>query len=288
MATGSTSYEPVLPTLARMEMEPQQQEMAPVCYRHPDRVTYLACSRCGRPICGDCAIDAAVGQRCPTCLMEQGTQRVVRRPHQRSLTQRAPITSLILGITVLAYLFAQVAPETVGTWVILQPAAVMAGDWWRVLSHTLGHGSFFHLGVNMYALYILGPGLEARLGRLPFVAVWVFSAAAGGAAVVYLAHPFSQTVGASGAVFGLFGIWLGSAWSTRRSLAGKAQLRSILMILGINLVISLMPGISWQGHLGGLVGGLVAFVAMRSAERREAAAMALLLGAVVLVFATQV
>ena len=271
-----------------METQPHETGTEPVCYRHPDRVTYLACSRCERTICGDCAIDAAVGQRCPTCVMEQGTQRVIRRPHQRSLTQRAPVTSVILGLTVLAYLLSTVARDTVGIWVILQPAAVMNGEWWRIFSHTLGHGSFIHLGVNMYALYILGPGLEARLGRLPFLAVWIFSAAAGGVAVTFLAHPFSQTVGASGAVFGLFGLWLGSAWSSRRSLAGRAQLRSILMVLGINVVISLMPGISWQGHLGGLAGGLVAFLAMRSAERRDAAATALLFAAAVLVFATQV
>ncbi len=219
--------------------------------------------------------------------MEQGTQRVVRRPHQRSVAQRAPVTSLILGITVLAYLVAQVAPTTVGTWVILQPAAVLAGDWWRILTHTLGHGSFFHLGVNMYALYILGPGLEARLGKLPFLAVWLFSAVVAGVAVTFLAHPFSRTVGASGAVFGLFGLWLGSAWKNRRSTAGNAQLRSILLILGINLVISLMPGISWQGHLGGLVGGLAAFVVFGSSERPEAASSALLAAAAVMLIATQ-
>ncbi len=282
----STTYGLVLPTLPAMENR-APTDAEPVCYRHPERVTYLACSRCGRTICGDCAIDAPVGQRCPTCVMEQGAQRVIRRPHQRSITQRAPITSLILGVTVLAYLLAGAAPDTIGNWVILQPAAVQGGDWWRVLTHTLGHGSFLHLGVNMYALYILGPALEARLGRLPFVAVWVFSAVTGGVAVTWLAHPFSQTVGASGAIFGLFGVWLGSAWSSRRSLAGRAQLRSILMVLGINLVISLMPGISWQGHLGGLIGGLVAFTMLRGDRPRGSVAGALLAASALLVFATQ-
>lgn len=270
-----------------MEMQPNATGTEPVCYRHPDRVTYLACSRCGRSICGDCAVDAAVGQRCPACLIEQGTQRVIRRPVQRTLTQRAPVTSLLIGVTILAYLLAAAAPEAVGNRVILQPAAVLAGDWWRLLTHTLGHGSVLHLGVNMYALYILGPALELRLGRYPFLAVWLFSAVAGGVAVTYLAHPLSQTVGASGAVFGLFGLWLGSAWTSRRSTTGKAQLRSILSVLAINLVISLMPGISWQGHLGGLVGGLVAFAVMRSSEKREVAATALALSAGILVFATQ-
>ena len=73
-------------------MEPQGADTGttPVCYRHPDRVTYLSCTRCDRPICGDCSIEAAVGQRCPTCVMEQGTQQVIRRPVQRSLSQRAP------------------------------------------------------------------------------------------------------------------------------------------------------------------------------------------------------
>lgn len=268
-------------------MQPHEAGVEPVCYRHPDRVTYLACSRCGRSICGDCAVDAAVGQRCPSCLIEQGTQRVIRKPMQRSLTQRAPVSSLIIGITIIAYLLAAGSPEMIGSRVILQPAAVLAGDWWRLFTHTLGHGSILHLGVNMYALYILGPPLEARLGRLPFFAVWVFSAIAGGLAVTYLAHPLSQTVGASGAVFGLFGLWLGSAWAGRGSVTGRAQLRSILTVLAINLVISLMPGISWQGHLGGLVGGLVAFAALRSETRADTVARALMLVAGVLVFATQ-
>lgn len=270
-----------------MEMQPKAAGVEPVCYRHPDRVTYLACSRCGRSICGDCAVDAAVGQRCPACLIEQGAQRVIRRPVQRSLIRKAPVTSLLIGVTILAYLLAAAAPEVVGSKVILQPAAVLAGDWWRLLTHTLGHGSVFHLGVNMYALYILGPALELRLGRPPFLAVWLFSAVAGGVAVTYLAQPLSQTVGASGAVFGLFGLWLGSAWTSRRSSTGKAQLRSILSVLAINLVISLMPGISWQGHLGGLAGGVIAFVVMQSTAKRDRAAAALAVAASILVFATQ-
>lgn len=269
-------------------MEPQGADTGttPVCYRHPDRVTYLSCTRCDRPICGDCSIEAAVGQRCPTCVMEQGTQQVIRRPVQRSLSQRAPVTMAILAVTVVAYLVTTVVPGA-RSLVILQPAAVLAGDWWRLLTHTLGHGGFLHLGVNMYALYILGQGLEARLGRLPFVGVWLFSAVAGGLAVTYLADPFSQTVGASGAVFGLFGIWLGNAWVQRGSRAGNAQLRSILTLLAVNAFVSLLPGISWQGHLGGLVGGVVAFAILRAAGDRSTAATVLLGLAAMLVFATQ-
>jgi membrane associated rhomboid family serine protease len=269
-----------------MESQGTEAGTAPVCYRHPDRVTYLACTRCERPICGDCSIEAAVGQRCPTCVMEQGTQRVIRRPAQRGLAHRAPITMGILVVTVLAYIVASVVPGA-RSLVVLVPAAVLEGDWWRILSHSLGHGGFLHLGVNMYALYILGQGLEARLGRLPFISVWLFSAVAGGVAVTYLADPFSGTVGASGAVFGLFGIWLGSAWVQRRSRAGNAQLRSILSLLAINAFISLLPGISWQGHLGGLIGGVVAYGILRTVKDRSAAAMLLLGLAGILVFATQ-
>lgn len=269
-------------------MEPQGTEAGttPVCYRHPDRVTFLSCTRCGRPICGDCSIEAAVGQQCPTCVMEQGAQQVIRRPAQRGLAQRAPITMGILVVTILAYVVANVVPGA-RSLVILQPAAVLAGDWWRIFTHSLGHGGFLHLGVNMYALYILGQGLEVRLGRLPFVSVWLFSAVAGGVAVTYLADPLSGTVGASGAVFGLFGIWLGSAWVQRGSAAGNAQLRSILTLLAINAFISLLPGISWQGHLGGLVGGVVAYAILRTLRDRASASVLLLGLAGLLVFATQ-
>ncbi|NND85713.1 MAG: rhomboid family intramembrane serine protease, partial [Acidimicrobiia bacterium] len=136
-------------------------------------------------------------------------------------------------------------------------------------------------------LYILGQGLEGRLGRLRFGAVWLFSGVAGGVAVTYLADPLSGTVGASGAVFGLFGIWLGSAWVQRGSRAGNAQLRSILSLLAINAFISLLPGISWQGHLGGLLGGVFAYAILRTVKDRSAAAMLLLGLSGILVFATQ-
>jgi membrane associated rhomboid family serine protease len=235
----------------------------PACYRHPDRPTYLSCSSCGRPICGECSIEASVGQRCPHCVREQGTQQVVRAKGGRlSLRDYAPATWSIIVATVAAYLLGFIGVVTVGRFG-MNPILVQQGEWWRLLTHALLHGGIFHIGFNMYALYILGPSLERGLGTARFVAAYVFSAVAGGVAVYYLANPASFAVGASGAIFGLFGLWFGTALASRGTPRGNAQFRSILSLLLINAAISLLPGISWQGHLGGFLAGVVTFVVAR-------------------------
>ncbi|MEX1280299.1 MAG: rhomboid family intramembrane serine protease [Acidimicrobiia bacterium] len=265
-----------------------RQDVIPVCYRHPDRQTYLACSSCGRPICGECAVDAAVGQRCPTCVAEAGTQRVVRaRGGRLSLRDTSPATYFIIATTVVAYVLSFFGIVGFGAFA-MSPLAVQSGEWWRLLTHALLHSGFIHIGFNMYALYILGPALERRLGTGRFVAAYVFAAVAGGVAVYYLAPPASLAVGASGAIFGLFGLWFGSALANRGTVTGNAQFRSILSLLLINAAISLLPGISWQGHLGGFLAGVVTFALVRAQPDARSSTWILGLLTVGLIVLTQV
>ncbi len=241
-----------------------QSVTAPSCYRHPDRETWLACSRCGRPICGECSIDAQVGQQCPHCVAEQGTQKVVRvRGGRLALRDIAPATYAIIAATVVVYVLNFIGLVTTEQFA-MQPIFVQEGEWWRLVTHALLHGGLWHIGFNMYALYILGPSLERQLGTPRFVTAYVFAAVAGGVAVQYLADPRSWAVGASGAIFGLFGLWFGSALQNRHTPQGSRQFRSILSLLLINAAISLMPGISWQGHLGGFLAGVVTFLVVRN------------------------
>lgn len=137
-------------------------------------------------------------------------------------------------------------------------AALQAGEWWRLFTPVLLHASIMHILFNMWALWVLGPQIERGVGSWPFVALYLASAAAGGAFVFILGEPNTVAVGASGAIFGLFGVWANWAVRRRNTLYGRALLRQIGFLLLINAAIPLfVPTIAWQAHLGGLMAGFV-------------------------------
>jgi rhomboid protease GluP len=132
------------------------------------------------------------------------------------------------------------------------------GEWWRIFTPVLLHASFFHLLFNMWALWILGPQIERGVGTWAFVSVYLASAGMGGAFVYVLNDPSTVAVGASGALFGLFGIWLSWALHRRNTIQGRALLRQILFLLVLNAALPLIiVNIAWQAHLGGLIAGFV-------------------------------
>ncbi|GAA3443217.1 rhomboid family intramembrane serine protease [Planomonospora venezuelensis] len=266
-------------------------QAVPTCYRHPDRETYVRCQRCERPICPDCMRDASVGFQCPECVAQGG--RTVRQTKAvfggRAVTVPR-VTWALLAVNVLAYL-----AETVATDRVLNDFAMSAGDvayrgeWWRLVTGAflhmpLGSGGFAltHILFNMWALYALGPELERRLGSVRFLALYLLSAI-GGSVAIYLFGLVA--VGASGAIYGMFG----ALFVVSRRLGYDA--RGVIWLIGINVVITFaVPGISWQGHLGGLVTGALvsAILAYAPARSRNAvqwggcAAVLLALVAVVL------
>ncbi len=136
-------------------------------------------------------------------------------------------------------------------------AAVQEGEWWRLLTSAFLHANLTHILFNMWALWVFGPDLERRMGSVPFAALYSSSALAGGAAFFGLAGlDAGPAVGASGAIFGLFGAWTAEAVRQRHTLAGRANLNQLLVLLGINAALPiLIPYIAWQAHLGGLVAG---------------------------------
>jgi len=234
---------------------------APVCYRHPDRHTLLQCSRCGRPICASCSIDATVGQRCPECIREEGVQKVIR-PVRRpgSATIGAPATRVFVALSVFFYLVSSFG--TFGDEIVValrqDNLAITAGEWWRIFTVVLLHGSITHILFNMWALWVLGPQVERGVGTWPFVSLYLAAAGMGGVAAYYFGGPTDLGVGASGAIFGLFGIWLSWALHRRNTAYGRAVLNQLGFLLLINAALPfIFPGISWQAHLGGLITGLV-------------------------------
>jgi len=131
---------------------------------------------------------------------------------------------------------------------------VATGAWWQLITSAFAHVEVWHIGFNMFALWMLGPLVERILGRTRFLAIYMIAALAGSAVAIWFAATFSMTLGASGAIFGLMGAVLLIA------LKHQGNVQSILIWLGLNAAITIFGGsrISWEGHLGGFLGGLAA------------------------------
>lgn len=264
-------------------------ETLPVCYRHPGRTTGLACSNCGKPICSDCSIDSPVGQKCLECATQTGRGRVVTAAQIRRRSDQLPpvtmgILAVAVGIFVLTALSSDLRLDLFRQFQ-LRAANVADGEWYRLITHAFLHDGLIHIGFNMYALYLLGPAIERRVGSVPFAGLYTASALSGAAAYVSIGGG-RPAVGASGAIFGLFGAWLASAWSQRHTAHGQANLRGIGVILGLNLLLPLIiPNIAWEAHVGGLVAGFIVAFAWTKLPQTERPRSAFAWGLAVAAFA---
>jgi len=231
------------------------------CYRHPDRQSYMLCQRCGRTICPECQTQAAVGVHCPECVKEARARAPKRKPAIitafRRSSNRPVVTYSIMVICALVFLAQLVVGGRVFQDFGYAPFLTQEQPW-RMLTSAFLHSTTFlpHILFNMYALFVLGPDLERMLGRWRFIALYLLSALGGSVAVLLLSDPFGGVLGASGAIFGLFG----ALFVIQRQLGGNTL--QLLLVIGANLVLGfLIPSISWQGHVGGLlVGALVGFI----------------------------
>lgn len=225
----------------------------PVCPRHPDRVSYVSCQRCGRPTCPDCQRSAAVGIQCVDCVQ----QAVKSIPGRRTIFGGVPragrplITIIMMAICVAAYALDLAIPNGFIFQNFAYAPFLTESEPWRMLTSAFLHSSsIMHIAFNMYALWILGNALEPAFGRIRFLAVYLVSALAGSVGVLMLSPVDTVVVGASGAVFGLFG----ALFVVQKKRGG--DLRQILVLLAINAAIGfIIPNIAWQAHLGGLIAG---------------------------------
>ncbi|MCJ7718054.1 MAG: rhomboid family intramembrane serine protease, partial [Anaerolineales bacterium] len=134
---------------------------------------------------------------------------------------------------------------------------IIAGQYWRLITAMFLHGSIFHLGFNLYALYILGRRVERFFGSFRFLGLFIIAGITGN----LFSFVFTQapSLGSSTAIFGLLGAE-GVFIYQHRNLFGdqsKVALRQIIQVAAINLLIGLSPGIDNWGHLGGLIGGAI-------------------------------
>lgn len=226
-------------------------------------------------MCVECVTTASVGQRCPHCAAETNTVVSARDLGSQS----TPVSMTLLATTVAIFLLGMVVPGLYEQMLVFGAQIsqlVDAGEWYRLVTAAFLHDrGLAHIGFNMYALYILGPSLEQRVGSVPFAALYFGSALLGGA-VFHLIAPGGIAIGASGAIFGLFGAWLTASFRARRSVAGAAGFRQMLVLLAINMALPLVvPRIAWQAHLGGLVAGVGIAAAWMLVDGRDRRATAL-------------
>jgi membrane associated rhomboid family serine protease len=253
--------------------EPVEQ----TCYRHPDRVTGLSCSECGRPICTECMTMAPVGIRCPDHSGKaQGVQRVTTGVRRAAFEGTgAKVTKALIGINVAVYV-AELATgggvngtgSTIYLKGVLFGPLLEQGEWWRLVTAAFLHYGPIHLLLNMVALYWFGSLLEERIGSGRYLLLYLASGIAGSAGALLWSNGFlTPTVGASGAIFGILGAGLVLERQRDYVFGGSA-----LGVIVINFVFTFsISGISKGGHIGGLVGGIICALGLTRFGRGHAA-----------------
>jgi membrane associated rhomboid family serine protease len=247
------------------------------CYRHPDRVTGLSCSECGRPICTECMTTAPVGIRCPEHSGKpQGVQRVTRGVQRATFEGTgAKVTKALVAINVGVYAAELVTGggvngtgSTIYLHGVLFGPLVEQGDWWRLLTAAFLHYGPVHLILNMVGLYWFGSLLEERIGSGRYLMLYLVSGLAGSAGALLWSNGFlTPTVGASGAIFGILGAGLVLERQRDYVFGGSA-----LGVIIINFVLTFsISSISKGGHIGGLVGGIVCALGLTRFGRGHAA-----------------
>ena len=140
---------------------------------------------------------------------------------------------------------------------------VFAGEWYRVLTVVLTHASWLHMGSNMLVLFQLGNLVEHFYGRTRYALILILSAVAASFTSLWLDPVNQPSVGASGMIFGLFGVMLISGNKM------GVDYRQVMGLLALNIVFSFVPGVDWHAHAGGFVGGLLVAALLQAFPRRR-------------------
>lgn len=258
------------------------------CYGHPKTPTRLHCSRCDRPICGRCAIPATVGQHCPECVAEA---RKSAPKVRTALAATAPATRAILVLTGIVFAGQILVPNLTDRFAMV-PVLAAQGEWWRFVTPMLVHGGVFHLLMNGYVLFAIGPAVEQRYGSFRFGLVYLLAGVGGAVASFALNNCQVPSVGASGAILGLLGALIADLYQRRTSPNARMQLKAMLQWVGFIFAFGIVTqvlsriGVAFilidnYAHAGGLLTGAVLGWGLRSEEHRLTARSILLTVAVV-------
>lgn len=231
------------------------------CYRHPDREAGRSCTRCGRPACGDCLVQASIGSHCVDCV-KAAQPDLKTKVRYAAAKQHTPVTLVIIAINLAVFVWMAIkAPSSLGGRsnvtqeqfdLGLNRVLVKAtGEWFRLITSGFIHFGFIHIAFNMYLLWQLGQLLERSLGPVKFAMIYLASLLGGSAGVLVLTDR-GITGGASGAVFGLMAAATISLHQQGVNIMQTGLGRTLLLNLFLTFAIS---GISIGGHVGGLLAG---------------------------------
>ena len=234
-------------------------------------------------------IPAPVGNQCPICAgrmregaIGQASYRVrtaaARTPVGRMMSGSS-VTRVLLGANLLMFLMLLVGGLSARVLVRMGALVVVCfpgrgcglptGEWWRLFSAMFVHINVLHIAFNMFALMSFGPAIEHRYGKARFLSLYLISGLLGSAASITFNTEAGIRAGASGAIFGILGAWIAFFFRHRSVAGARAQLQSLLFLVGINVFIGVASGgrIDNFAHLGGLVGGFVIASALESSVR---------------------
>jgi membrane associated rhomboid family serine protease len=250
-----------------------------VCYRHPNRETGVSCSNCGKPICPDCMTATPVGMRCPDCARQRTPVR-----NMQNVYAAPTATYVLIAICVVIWIGEALSGGRGSQFYIDfsliggaigpdgQPIGVSQGEYWRLITGAFLHdpANPLHVGFNMYILYWLGTMLEPVLGHVRFLALYFASLLAGSFGALLFSSSLAATTGASGAVFGL----MAAAFMLQRARGIDPMQSGLGVVILLNLGITfLIPGVSIGAHLGGLIGGALAALAIERVGRGRIASL---------------
>jgi len=249
-----------------------------VCYRHPNREAGRRCTRCGKPACSECLVQAQVGSHCLECA-KASQPDLKTRARFWSAKEPLLITKILIGMNLAMFIGILIWSADPGALSgaitnahlnlglsreVLEQRIVWQSDdgtrfvtephgWYRLITSGFLHFGIVHIGLNMFFLWVLGPMLEPALGRVRFILLYI-AALLGGSLGVILLDKGGISAGASGAVFGLLAAAAIGQW--RRGI--NPLTTGIGAMLLMNLVITFaIPGISIGGHIGGIVAGSI-------------------------------
>ena len=260
-----------------------------VCYRHPTVVTRVHCSRCERPICPDCMIPAPVGHQCPECV-GQARREFRQGPGRRIAVRSITATKVLLAIIIAMFVLEVVAagPRALGQGAAngrllslgaLQPYLIANGEFWRLFTPMFLHLGLFHILFNAWALWVFGTMVERDFGTGRFLAIFFVSGFLASVTTYVLGPTNIVGVGASGAIFGVFGAFVEYNYRRRHLAMAAANLRFAMTLILINALLALAWGaIDWRAHLGGFVAGLAAGLVAEGVGDRRRSTLVTVLG----------
>ncbi|MGZ4153557.1 MAG: rhomboid family intramembrane serine protease [Actinomycetota bacterium] len=255
------------------------------CYRHPNVPTGVHCTRCGRPICTECMIPAAVGYQCPECVTQARREFRQGPGHPRLRVSQFSATKVLLGLLLAAFVVETVygmqhgapdallngpSPRSMIQLGAMQPFLIANGQYWRLFTAIFLHQGLIHIAFNAYALWLFGQLVDGMYGTRRFLLLFFLTGFLASATSYAFSAPNTIGVGASGAVFGIFGAFIAYHFRRRQSPMSAASLRWALTMIVLNAFLAFaFRSIDWHAHAGGLVAGFIAGYALEGFGTRS-------------------